>query len=108
VPVTSSVSIVCVFNDHAVRQDCLDRSVRAYGRDTPGVEYLPVDNVEGRYRSAGAALNHGASLARNDVVVFVHQDVFLHSLTAVIRAADQLRVGGLGVLGAWACAGTVG
>jgi hypothetical protein len=34
------------------------------------------------------------------VVVFVHQDVFLHSLAAVIRAAGQLQVGGLGVLGA--------
>jgi hypothetical protein len=37
---------------------------------------------------------------RNDLVVFVHQDVFPHSLAAVIRAAGQTRVGGLGVLGA--------
>jgi hypothetical protein len=73
VPVNSSVSIVCVYNDPAVRRECLDRSVNAYGRHAPGVEYLPVDNVDGRYRSAGAALNHGASLAGNDVVVFVHQ-----------------------------------
>lgn len=96
----SSVSIVCVYNDPAVRRECLDRSVRAYGRHDADVEYLPVDNVDGRYRSAGAALNHGASLARNDVIVFVHQDVFLHSLAAVVRAAGQLSVGGLGVLGA--------
>lgn len=96
----SSVSIVCVYNDPAVRRECLDRSVRAYGCHDADVEYLPVDNVDGRYRSAGAALNHGASLARNDVIVFVHQDVFLHSLAAVVRAAGQLSVGGLGVLGA--------
>jgi hypothetical protein len=96
----SSVSIVCVYNDPAVRRECLDRSVRAYGRHDADVEYLPVDNVDGRYRSAGAALNHGASLARNDVIAFVHQDVFLHSLAAVVRAAGQLSVGGLGVLGA--------
>ena len=100
VPVNSSVSIVCVYNDPAVRRECLDRSVRAYGRHTPGVEYLPVDNVDGRYRSAGAALNHGASLAGNDVVVFVHQDVFLHSLAVVIRVAGQMQADGLGVLGA--------
>ncbi len=99
-PVNSSVSIVCVYNDPAVRRECLDRSVRAYGRHAPGVEYLPVDNVDGRYRSAGAALNHGASLAGNDVVVFVHQDVFLHSLAAVIRVAGQMQASGLGVLGA--------
>ena len=100
VPVNSSVSIVCVYNDPAVRRECLDRSVRAYGRHAPGVEYLPVDNVDGRYRSAGAALNHGASLAGNNVVVFVHQDVFLHSLAVVIRVAGQMQAGGLGVLGA--------
>jgi hypothetical protein len=100
VSVNSSVSIVCAYNDPAVRRECLDRSVQTYSRPAAGVEYLPVDNVDGRYRSAGAALNHGASLARNDVVVFVHQDVFLHSLAAVIRAAGQMRVGGLGVLGA--------
>jgi hypothetical protein len=99
-PVSSSVSIVCVYNDPAVRRECLGRSIRASGRHAPGVEYLPVDNVDGRYRSAGAALNHGAWMARNDVVVFVHQDVFLHSLAAVTRAAGQLRPGGLGVLGA--------
>ena len=72
----------------------------AYGQHAPGVEYLPVDNVDGRYRSAGAALNHGASLAGNNVVVFVHQDVFLHSLAVVIRVAGQMQAGGLGVLGA--------
>ncbi len=64
------------------------------------MEYLPVDNVDGRYRSAGAALNHGARMARNDVVVFVHQDVFLHSLAAVIHAAGRMQADGLGVLGA--------
>jgi glycosyl transferase family 2 len=100
VSVNSSVSIVCVYSDPAVRRECLDRSVLPYSRDAADVEYLPVDNVDGRYRSAGAALNHGASLARNDVVVFVHQDVFLHSVTAVIRAAGQMQLGGFGVLGA--------
>jgi hypothetical protein len=56
------------------------------------------------------ALNHGASRAPDDAMVFVHQDVSLPSLpslAALIRSAGPLRVGGLGVLGAWACAGTV-
>jgi hypothetical protein len=64
------------------------------------VEYLPIDNVDGTYSSAGAALNHGTSLAKNDVIVFVHQDVFLHSLTALKEAAGQLSAGGFGLLGA--------
>jgi hypothetical protein len=89
VPVNSSVSIVCVYTDPAIRREWLDRSVHAYGRHAPGVEYLPVDNVDGRYRSAGATLNHGASLAGNDVIVFVHQDVFLHSPAAAPRNANR-------------------
>ena len=70
------------------------------GDEASDVEYLPIDNVNGAYPSAGAALNHGASLAKNNVVVFVHQDVFLHSLTALMEAAGQILTGGFGLLGA--------
>jgi len=95
-----SLSIVCVYNNPAVRAQCLDRSITLLRDDTPDVEYLPVDNVNGTYPSAGAALNHGVSLARNDFVVFVHQDVFLHSLTALKEAAAAMQSGGFGLLGA--------
>ena len=40
------------------------------------------------------------SLAKNEVVVFVHQDVYLHSLTALKQAAAQMRADGFGLLGA--------
>jgi hypothetical protein len=96
----ASVSIVCVYNDLAVREQCLDRSIQALCDDSSNVEYLPIDNVSGTYPSAGAALNHGASLARNDVVAFVHQDVFLHSLAALKEAAGQMPAGRFGLLGA--------
>jgi len=100
----ASVSIVCVYNNLAVRQECLDRSITALAGEASSVEYLPIDNVDGAYPSAGAALNHGASLAQNDVVVFVHQDVFLHSLTALKQAAALVqdpaaRFGLLGAVG---------
>ena len=64
------------------------------------MEYLRIENVNGTYPTAGEALNHGVSLATNDVVIFVHQDVFLHSLTALKQAAGQMLAGGFGVLGA--------
>jgi Glycosyltransferase like family len=95
-----SLSIVCVYNDPAVREQCLDQSIALLRDDTPDVEYLPVDNTNGTYPSAGAALNHGVSLARNDFVAFVHQDVFLHSLTALKDAAAAMQAGGFGLLGA--------
>ena len=96
----SSVSVVCVYNNLKVRQQCLDRSIEALCAETSDVEYLPIDNVDGTYPSAGAALNHGVSLAKNDVIAFIHQDVFLHSLAALTVAAGQMAEGGFGLLGA--------
>jgi Glycosyltransferase like family len=94
------VSVICVFSDAEVRRRCLDRSIaeRAEGVE---IEYLPVDNTAGAFETAGEALNHGASLARNDYLVFVHQDVYLHSLEALERAAGTLADDpSVGVLGA--------
>lgn len=94
-----ALSIVCVFNDEFVRANCLDKSI--LGReDSTRLEYIPVDNVSGRFSTAGAALNHGAALARGDVVVFVHQDVFLHSLPSLRKGAEVLQSGQWGMLGA--------
>jgi hypothetical protein len=89
-PRREPVSIVTVFNDAEVRQACLDRSIEAHRHEAPDVDYVPVDNTEGQFRSAGAALNHGARQARHDYLVFVHQDVYLHSLDALEEAAGML------------------
>jgi hypothetical protein len=93
------VSIVCVYNNIKVRQDCLDRSIG--GR--PEIEFIPVDNRTDAYATAGAALNCGARHARYPVVLFVHQDVYLHSIDRILAAAallnDQTNWGMLGALG---------
>ncbi|MGN7201881.1 glycosyltransferase [Arthrobacter sp. SAFR-044] len=95
------VSVVCVFNNPAVLQECLTASVAAGHADAPDIEYLPVDNTARQFSSAGAALNHGAALARHDVVVFVHQDVFLHSIPALEKVAAALMADlSLGMVGA--------
>ena len=93
------MTIACVYNDVAVRRHCLDRSLAAY--DGPvEVEYLPVDNTTHAYASAGAALNHAVRQARHDVVVLVHQDVFLHDLDRLAAAAAFLDDPRWGILGA--------
>jgi hypothetical protein len=98
------ISIICVFNDPEVRRRCLDRSIEQH-RDEATFEYLPVDNTGGRFATAGAALNHGASLARHDYLVFVHQDVYLHSLRALAEAAGRLAGDeSMGLLGAFGIA----
>jgi hypothetical protein len=105
------VSIICVFSDAEVRRRCLDRSIEEH-RHEATVEYLPIDNTEGSFPTAGAALNHGASLASNDYLVFVHQDVYLHSLRELEHAAGTLaedpRIGVLGALGITAAGESIG
>jgi len=105
------VSIICVFNNPDVRRNCLDRSILDHS-DEAEVEYLPVDNVSGAFATAGAALNHGASMASNEHLVFVHQDVYLHSLAALAAAAgalaDDPRIGLLGAVGVDPSGGLVG
>lgn len=103
------VSIVCVFNDPVVRDRCLDRSIDVLREEAPEVEYIPVDNTAHAFPTAGAALNHGAAQARNDVVVFVHQDVYLHSLVALeLAAATLIADSGFGMLGAFGFTATGG
>ena len=95
------LTIACVYNDAEVRRHCLDRSLEAGAeRDGVEVQYLPVDNTAGQFASAGAALNHAVGQARHDVVVFAHQDVYLHDLQRLARAAAALTDPGWGVLGA--------
>jgi hypothetical protein len=105
------ISIICVFNDPEIRLNCLDRSIEEQRGDTT-VEYLPVDNTGGRFATAGAALNHGASLATHDHLVFVHQDVYLHSLRALAEAAarlaDDASIGLLGAFGITSSGSAVG
>lgn len=97
-PPSSGLSVVCVFNDPEVRRDCLDRSLAAAVEDG-SVEYLAVDNVDHQFSSAGAALNHAAHRAQGDSVVFVHQDVFLHSIEPLRALGDELRGGAWGMIG---------
>lgn len=97
----AAVSIVCVFNDADVRAACLDASVERHADEAPRTELIPVDNTQNRFATAGAALNWGARRAQNPVVAFVHQDVYLHSLTALEKVAGTLLADdSLGVVGA--------
>ncbi|MHC3000577.1 glycosyltransferase [Microbacterium sp. HJ5] len=80
-------SIVCVYNDSEVLERCLAQSIRDGLDSAPQTELIAIDNRGNPFPSAGAALNHGARRARNDVIAFVHQDVVLHSLVALEEAA---------------------
>ncbi len=97
------MTVVCVFNDPAVLEDCLRGSFDAATDRLPDTELIAVDNVGHAYSTAGAALTHGADQARNAVLAFAHQDVVLHSLLALEEAAavliDSPEIGVLGPCG---------
>jgi hypothetical protein len=95
------VTIVCVYNDPDVLRTCLEASVTSGLADAPQTQFVPIDNRGNPFSTAGAALNHGARQAVNDVVVFVHQDVVLHSLVALEEAAHVLLIHPeIGIMGA--------
>lgn len=97
----TSISIVCVYNEPGVLASCLHRSVNEGLTFAPETELIAVDNCDSQFSTAGAALNHGARQASNPVIVFVHQDVYLHSLAELERAANELeRDETIGVMGA--------
>lgn len=86
------VSVVCISNDGRVLRGNLGRSL--FVADN---EFILVKNPE----SATKGLNEGIEKASNDVVVMVHQDVFLPKTWsgALERALDQLGSEKWGVLG---------
>jgi hypothetical protein len=100
---TPPLSIVCVYNSTPVRENCLDRSIEAAASDGFKVEYIPVDNRNRAFATAGAALNHGASVASGDHLAFIQQDIYLHAPQALLGAASILathpRLGMLGACG---------
>ena len=93
------LTIACVYNDLLVRRHCLDRSIDQYAGPV-AIQYLPIDNTAHAFASAGAALNHAVRLAHHDVVVLVHQDVYLHDIDLLAAAAAWLEDERWGVLGA--------
>ncbi len=85
-----AVSVVSVWNDAAVLGACLDRSLRELRHTAPDTELVAVDNRGQRCTTAGSALNEGVRAATRDVVAFVQQDIYLHSLVALEEAAALL------------------
>lgn len=68
------ISVISVYNDKCVLDAFLLKSLRR--QDTP-CETVLVDNRQQQFVSASHALNHGASQATGDYLMFVHQDVEL-------------------------------
>ena len=66
------VSIICVYNNRQLLQECLIKSIEEQDEDC---EMVLVDNTKGDYPSAAAALNYGADKASSQYLIFAHQDI---------------------------------
>lgn len=80
------ISLICVYNDSRVFQDM---SLSLAGQ-TAVHELIGIDNTANRFPSAASALNHGASTAQGDILIFLHQDILFHQPWALQTISDGL------------------
>ena len=68
------ISIVCIYNDRDKLDSLLLASLQV---QTANFELEIIDNRQGAFPSAAAALNSGGRLATGKYIMFVHQDIVL-------------------------------
>jgi 2-polyprenyl-3-methyl-5-hydroxy-6-metoxy-1,4-benzoquinol methylase len=91
------ISVVCVYNDQAVLEQVLLKSLRT---QTAKYELITLDNTNGRFSSAAQALNYGGSQAKGDYIMFAHQDMWLATDTWLEDAERILQsIPDLGIAG---------
>lgn len=78
------ISVVCATNDEVMLKKMLVASLKR--QTNQNYELIVVDSKKLGFTSSDKALNYGASLAKGEILMFVHQDVELIS----DRFLDQL------------------
>jgi len=89
----TNVSLICVYNKKSVYNDILIESLK---KQTIKCELIGIDNSNGRFSSAAAALNYGVTLSHGNLLIFVHQDIEFtteHSLEELIKRLSVLERG---------------
>jgi len=91
------ISVICVYNNRATLETCLLKSLKAQTIDH---ELILIDNTTGRFKSAAKALNLGGREAKGELLMFVHQDVYLPSVDWLRIVESRLRqLSNLGIAG---------
>ena len=67
------ISVITIYNDKNVLESTLLKSIKV--QENCEYETILVDTYSHGFTSAASALNYGASLAKGDYLVFIHQDV---------------------------------
>lgn len=94
-------SIICVYNNITALEDKLLYSLK---KNNVECELVLIDNTNNQFPSAASALNYGANQAKNDVLIFAHQDIYIKSpneIETMARDIERLPMGSiLGAQGA--------
>lgn len=82
------LSVVILYNNQEKTEEALSYLEKQLLRDD--MEIIAVDNRQQRFSSAASGLNYGASLAKGDAVLFMHQDILLIDPQAAQTCCDYI------------------
>lgn len=71
------ISVICCYSDQELLNSMLAKSLKKQNCE---YETIFVDNTNGRFTSAAAALNFGFSQSKGEYVIFAHQDITFNDL----------------------------
>jgi hypothetical protein len=92
------ITVISVFNNEDILEERLLKSLKTQNKE---YELILIDNSDGKFKSAAAALNYGAENATKDYLMFVHQDVdlieesCLRNIEGVLDSMKYLGVAGV-------------
>ena len=81
------ISVIIVWNNEAKYQEALKYLNE---QDYKDVEIIGLDNREKEFSSAASALNYGASISKGDMLLFMHQDMYLWQMDSLSKIAYYL------------------
>lgn len=74
-------SVIICYTNSSMKEQTLEYLNNQDCRDD--FEIIAIDNRENKFTSASKALNYGASIAKGEILVFMHQDVFCEKNTHI-------------------------
>lgn len=81
------ISVICVYNNEEQLKTQLECSLEFQNAN---MEFIKIDNRCGKFESAAKALNYGANLAKGDVLIFSHQDIYLKTENEIEELAEVI------------------
>jgi hypothetical protein len=90
------ISVICCYNNKDILNNMLYNSIKSQSLDC---EFVPINNINNKFKSAAVALNYGASMSSGKYLIFAHQDIVLNdnlcleSLINYFNVNSQLIIG---------------